>query len=127
MKKLLFLVLFAAMAILCTSCYQTRTAVGDYQMIRKEAGKSATYTYAKGKQVWLFWGLIPLGRARVAVPPHGNCEIRTQVNFFDGILTTLTGGLFSMATIKVKARWEKPDTPSQETLSPAQTTVPKTE
>ena len=99
MKKLLLLLL---LAVVCTSCYTTRTSIGDYRIATK-ADKASSYTYSKGKQCYLFWGLIPLGRTHVSVPRDGHCEVRTSVNFFDGFLSLITGGIFAMQTIKVKA------------------------
>lgn len=37
------------------SCYATRTNVGGYREDKKEA-HARSYTYAKGKQVYLLWG-----------------------------------------------------------------------
>lgn len=99
MKKLLLMLLLAAV---CTSCYTTLTSIGDYRIATK-ADKADSYTYSKGKQCYLFWGLIPLGRTHVAVPRDGHCEVRTSLNFIDGFLSLITGGIFSMQTIKVKA------------------------
>ncbi|MDE7357667.1 MAG: Bor family protein, partial [Bacteroidales bacterium] len=96
MKKLLLMLLLATV---CTSCYTTRTSIGDYRIATK-ADKADSYTYSKGKQCYLFWGLIPLGRTHVAVPRDGHCEVRTSVNFIDGFLSLITGGIFSMQTIK---------------------------
>lgn len=99
MKKILVFLLLAG---LCTSCFTTRTSVGDYRIVTK-ADKAASYTYSKGKQCYLFWGLIPLGHARVAVPRDGDCEVRTGFGFGDFLLSLITGGIFSMQTVKVKA------------------------
>ena len=99
MKKL---ILFFIVCILCQSCFSTRTSAGDYR-VQKKVDKEASYNYSKAKQVYLFWGLLPLGRARAAVPPHGNCEIRTGFGFVDFLVGLLTGGVVTMQTIKVKA------------------------
>ncbi len=97
MKKSILLLMIVA--ILLPSCMTTRTAVGSY---REQEGK--TYTYSKGKQMYLFWGLVPLGRTRVATPVDGNCEVRTSYNFWDALFSCITGGIFEMQTIKVKAK-----------------------
>ena len=112
MRKSLILLVLALVAFFCQSCFSTRTTVGDYH-VTKKSSKAESYTYAKGKQVYLFWGLAPLGRTRVAVPPTGNCEIRTYFNFWDVLLSGITGGLFSMQTIKVKALYENRYSSSQ--------------
>lgn len=99
MKKLFLLLVIAFM---CQSCFTTRTSVGDYRISTK-VDKASAYNYSKVKQVYMFWGLVPLGRARAAVPSHGNCEIRTGIGFGDFLVTLLTGGIISMQTVKVKA------------------------
>ena len=99
MKKLLLLLM---VAVLCPSCFSTRTSIGDYRIATK-ADNSNAYTYAKVKQCYLFWGLIPLGHASVAVPRDGHCEVRTSFGFVDFLASILTAGIFSMQTIKVKA------------------------
>lgn len=99
MKKLL---LFLVLAFVCQSCYTTRTSVGDYRIATK-VDKASSYTYSKTKQCYLLWGLIPLGHAQTAVPRDSHCEIRTGFGFVDFLVSIITGGIFSMQTIKVKA------------------------
>lgn len=89
-----------ACALLLPSCYGTRTSVGEYRELSKN---SSTYTYAKGKQCYLFWGLVPLGRTNVNTPGDGNCEIRTKHSFGDFLVSLITAGIFQMQTIKVMA------------------------
>ncbi len=81
------------------SCMTTRTNVGSF---KEKQGKE--YVYAKGKQFWLFWGLLPLGRTNVNTPGNGDCEIVTRFNFVDVLISGLTGGLVSSYTIKVLAK-----------------------
>lgn len=90
-----------------SSCWTTKTNVGAY---RETQGN--VYTYAKGKQVWLFWGLIPLGRTNVNTPGDGNCQVVTRFNVADFLITVLTGGIFSTYTIKVKAKKPPVETPA---------------
>ena len=105
MKKIksLLTMLFLTIAIstIFTSCLTTKTSVGAF----KET-PGVEYTYAKGKQVWLFWGLLPLGRTNVNTPGDGNCEIVTRFNFGDVLISGLTGGIVTSYTIKVKAKKE---------------------
>jgi len=100
-KKVCFKVAVCALflAVLCSSCMTTKTCVGKY----KETVGS-TYTYAKGKQVWLFWGMLPLGRTGVATPSSGNCQVITRFNIMDLIINSCTGGVITTSTIKVKAK-----------------------
>lgn len=97
-------ILFAALTALMlgTSCMTTKTSVGQY---RENDGN--TYVYAKGKQLWLFWGVVPMGRTNVSTPASGNCQVITKRTFGDYLLTGLTAGIVSSYTIKVKAKKEE--------------------
>jgi hypothetical protein len=81
------------------SCMTTKTPVGSFT---ETVGKE--YTYAKGKQFWLFWGLVPIGRTNVNTPGDGNCEVVTKFNFGDVIISGLTGGIVTSHSIKVNAK-----------------------
>jgi hypothetical protein len=96
MKQLFILSLLSLFLI---SCMTTKTAVGEY---KEQQGKE--YTYAKAKQMWLFWGLIPLGRTSVNTPGDGNCEVITRFNVGDALISGLTLGILTSYTIKVKAK-----------------------
>jgi hypothetical protein len=101
-KKNLYQMLFLlAIVISLTfqSCMTTKTSVGNY---READGEE--YTYAKGKQLWVFWGLFPIGRTNVNTPGSGSCEVITRFNFGDVLITGLTAGIISSYTIKVKAK-----------------------
>lgn len=117
MKRIFVLMMTVIIALSLSSCWSTRTSVGGYTYSKK-VDKESTYTFAKGKQVYLFWGLIPCGRTNVATPADGNCQIRTKHGFLDAFLTIITGGVLSMQTIKVNA--PKPKTPN---AAPTATTV----
>ena len=101
MKKLksvqlaLAFTLFASM----TSCMTTKRNVGSYR-----ESQGSTYTYAKGKQVWLFWNILPLSRTSVSTPANGSCQVIRRFNLVDCLVTGLTGGLVNMETIKVVAK-----------------------
>ncbi len=82
-----------------TSCMTTKTNVGAY---RETQGSE--YTYGKGKQIWLFWGLLPLGRTSVNTPGDGNCQVITKFNLGDALISGLTVGIVTTYTIKVKAK-----------------------
>ena len=99
-KKLASIFLFAVLlSSLFMSCMTTKTPVGSYS---ETVGKE--YTYAKGKQFWLFWGLVPIGRTNVNTPNDGNCEVVTKFNFGDVIISGLTGGIVTSHSIKVNAK-----------------------
>ena len=77
----------------------TKTSVGQYTET-----KGQVYTYAKGKQLWVLWGLVPLGRTNVNTPGDGNCQVVTKLTFSDFLITGLTGGILSSYSIRVKAK-----------------------
>lgn len=112
MGKKSFLVLAVAGALLLSSCYGTKTQVGRYREIVKVEDQD-TYNYSKGKQAYFLWGFFPMGRTQVATPEHGNCQIKTRHGVLDMLVTVLTGGIFSMQTIKVKAPKVTSDTYSE--------------
>ena len=70
------MVIIALCSILLSSCMMTKTSVGAY---KESTGKE--YTYDKGKQMWLFWGLVPIGRTDVSTPTNGECEVITKFKF----------------------------------------------
>lgn len=82
-----------------SSCLVTKTSVGQFTETR---GKE--YTYAKGKQLWLCWGIIPLGRTNVNTPKDGNCQVVTRYKFGDFLITGLTAGILTSYSIEVKAK-----------------------
>jgi len=96
------LAVFVTIALLfsSTSCMMTKTDVGDFREVRGEI----PYNYSKGRQLWLFWGLIPLGRTKVNTPGHGNCQVVTKFNFGDVLISGLTGGILFSYSIKVRVK-----------------------
>lgn len=92
-------VIFLLITSVFSSCMMTKTSVGPY---KETEGKE--YTYAKAKQIWLFWGIVPLGRTSVNTPGDGNCEIITKRAPGDMLVTFLTLGIVSSYTIKVNAK-----------------------
>jgi hypothetical protein len=103
MKKIKSLTLIAILALTAstflTSCLTTKTNVGAYRETQTN-----DYTYAKGKQLWLFWGIVPIGRTSVNTPGDGNCQVITRFTFSDVLISGLTAGIVSSYTIKVKAK-----------------------
>ena len=103
MKRLksltLITILTLTVSTLLFSCMTTKTDVGAY---RETQG--VEYKYAKGKQFWLFWGILPLGRTKVNTPADGNCQIVTRFNVLDALISSVTGGLVTSYTIKIKAK-----------------------
>jgi hypothetical protein len=96
MKKVIYTIAFTA---LLTSCMTTRTPVGNYV---ETEGKE--YTYAKGKQFWVLWGIFPIGRTQVNTPSDGNCQVVTKYKFSDILISGLTGGIVTSYSIKVEVK-----------------------
>jgi len=100
MKKVKRLLLVLPITLLLmSSCMMTKTSVGAY---KESVGKE--YTYDKGKQMWLFWGVLPIGRTDVSTPTNGACEVITKFKFTDLLISGLTGGIVTSYSIKVKAK-----------------------
>lgn len=112
-------VFMLAVLTLLPSCMTTRTSVASY---RETEGDE--YVYAKGKQCYLFWGLVPLGRTRVATPADGNCEVRTRYGFWDAFLSVITGGIFEMQSIRVYAKHPQKAAPAADKQQQRQTVLP---
>ena len=91
-------VLLVAMAFLFASCMSTYTDVGSYD------GGEGSFEYSRGKQCYLFWGLLPLGRGGAETPQSGVCRVSTHQTFGDCAVTALTLGIFSMQTVEVSPR-----------------------
>ena len=87
------------LSISLNSCMTTKTPVGEYQT---QTGEE--YKYSKGKQLWIFWGLVPLGRTNVNTPSDGNCEVITKFTIGDALISTFTFGIITSYTINVKAK-----------------------
>ena len=92
-------IIMILVATMLSSCMTTKTSMNKY---KETPGQ--TYKYSKGKQCYLFWGLVPIGRPSVATPVGEPCQVRTSFRLFDAICSSITGGIFSMQTIKVVAK-----------------------
>ncbi|MCC6447158.1 MAG: hypothetical protein IT215_00540 [Chitinophagaceae bacterium] len=99
MKAKKFIVMMAIAIFTLQSCMTTKTSIGSY---REDEGNR--YTYSRSKQVWLFWGLLPVGRTYTNTPGDGNCQVVTRFNFTDVLISALTGGIVMSQNIKVKAK-----------------------
>jgi hypothetical protein len=80
----------------------TQTPVGAYM---ETPGKEVTFD--KGKQFWLFWGIVPIGKTHVSTPSNGNCQVTTKIKLGDFIISGLTGGIVTSTTIKVEVKEQK--------------------
>lgn len=102
MKRLFLLAIIASM-FLFESCLVHRHTVGDGPV----GDAPRTEVYARAKQLYLFWGLVPLGHTQCATPKDGDYQIKTSHNIADAIITGITGGIVSIRTVKVNVYKEK--------------------
>ena len=93
------MIVAASALLLLSSCRTTKTNVGTFREAHGEK-----YTYSKGKQVWILWGIFPLGRTSVNTPQSGNCQVVTRTNLADFIVSGITAGIITTETIKVIAK-----------------------
>jgi hypothetical protein len=103
MKRMKSIALMATLMLflstITSSCLTTKTSVGAFTETQGNE-----YTYAKGKQFWLFWGIMPLGRTSVNTPTDGICQVVTKFNFGDALISGLTGGIVTSYSIKITAK-----------------------
>ncbi len=95
MKTLFATVL--AVLLITSSCMTHRHTVGEGPI----GVKGKTDVHSRAKQSYLFWGLIPLGRPSPHTPTDNNYQIKTGYNVGDFIISSLTGGIFSIRTVRI--------------------------
>ena len=81
----------------------TRTTIGDGPV----GSNGSTEVFSKSKQMYLFWGFVKLGSSQPVIPEDKNVQIKTSFNVVDAIVTSITGGIFSMQTVKVIVKKEE--------------------
>ena len=95
--------LFLSMLLFLPSCMITQTSVKNFDELSGQ-----NYYYAKGKQNYLFWGLMPLEKPNITTPQDEPCQVRTQQTFVDGLVSTITAGIFSMQSVQIVAKRPEP-------------------
>lgn len=96
--KISFL-LFVALSFCLTSCYTTRTSLGNYNEL---PGKPTEFS--KGKQLWFIYGIFPAGRTQVNIPKTPDCQVVTKYGFVDIIIKGITVGLVQTETIQIMVK-----------------------
>jgi hypothetical protein len=97
------IVLLLALMFSFQSCYVNRTTIGDGPV-----GKSGDKVqYSKTKQVYLFWGGIAVGQGQPATPTAPHYQVKTSFNFWDGVISALTGGIVSTRSVKIYTKNDK--------------------
>ncbi len=120
MKRIIILICVSiALCFTMESCFTTKTYVGERGTSYKE--------YSRGKQWFLFWGLIPVGNPNTPTPSDGKCMVSSKNNFVDMIITGFTGGIVSTRTVIVKQPTSNIVVPvkqnSQEVTQPQEETI----
>lgn len=96
MKKF---ILFILSIVVFTSCYTTRTYIGNYKQLSKTM---QSYEYDQARQFYVISGLVPLGRPQPKVP-NEPCMIQVKSKFVDYLLSLGTFGILSSRTVEVFA------------------------
>jgi ribosomal protein L35AE/L33A len=76
--------------------------------------KGKTKIHSRAKQMYLFWGLVPLGRPEPHRPSDNNYQIKTGANVGDAILSTITLGVVQWRTIRILVHDEEKVNPNKE-------------
>ena len=109
MKKLSRLFLMITFSIvLFSSC---ATHVQRLSVNNGPAGKhpSKTETYSRSKQLYIFWGLLPLGWSQPSTPTDKGYQVKTYKGFWDNVIGTITVGIVSSRSSKILIYEEKHD------------------
>ena len=86
--------------IVLSSCSVQRYTVGNGPIGPQQVER----VYARGRNFYLFAGLIPLNRATPVVPSDGNYQIKSSFNVVDWLITGITGGLITSRQTKILIR-----------------------
>ena len=97
--KITLLATMLIVGSMASSCMTTKTPVGAY---KETSGQ--VYKYSRTKQLWLFWGILPIGRSSCSTPASGVCEVVTRFNITDALISALTGGILTSYTVRVNAK-----------------------
>jgi len=99
MKNLLAIVLL--LSVFCLqSCYVQYHSYGDGPKMQS-AGKDRVEEYSHAKAFYLIFGLIPINEPNAELPKDNNYTIKTSLNFWDGVVSGITFGIFCMGTERV--------------------------
>lgn len=102
MKKPVKLIGPALLLCMClSSCFVSRVDVGSNGNKFATTQDKATIIYSKTKNVYLFWGLLPISNQQPPTPPGCNYTVETRTDLFDVLLFALTDGIFGMQTVKI--------------------------
>lgn len=71
-------------------------------------GKRGLVKYDQRRKVYLFWGLVGLGKGRLATPADCGYQIKTSNNAWDMLIYGLTGGIVGSRTQKVLVSRDSP-------------------
>ncbi len=98
-KKQLLYSLVLVLLISVGGCMTTKTNIGLYKETEGNVSK-----YSKGRQLWVFWGTVSVGKTRLETPSTGSCQIVTRQNLKDIAISIVTAGFVKSQTIKVNIK-----------------------
>ena len=120
MRKHLLFVSVITVLLTLQGCYVNRHTIGTGPV-----GKCYNCKKVSGyKQLYLFWGLLPIGNPGSVQPQGGEkgYQIKSSTNIVDMLINGLTFGILSSRTVKYLVRRE--DYRSGKTPTPAPTPTP---
>ena len=106
MKKALKFGTMFVVLISLNSCFVNRTTVSN-----GPNGKGESVRYSHKKQLYVFWGLLALNPSQPKLPETCGYQLKSSFNFADVLVTSITGGIFSMRTVKVLVFKDSPCDP----------------
>lgn len=62
---------------------------------------SKTDTYSRSKQLYMFWGLLPLGWSQASTPTDKGFQVKTYKGFWDNVIGVISVGIVSSRSTKV--------------------------
>jgi len=87
----------ALLTIFLSSCTVQRHVIGDGPVTKDEVGS----VYSSDRNLYLFYGIIPLNRPNSRIPVDGNYQIKTCHSFVDGLISGVTCGIITSRTTKI--------------------------
>lgn len=73
--------------------------------------------YSQATEVYIGWGAISMGRPVLALPSHGNYQIKTAANIGDRIIDIVTMGFVSSRTITILVYRDEPIYPADSPIN----------
>lgn len=104
LRRIFAMAVLALVLLGSPGCFVNRHTVNN-----GPEGKRGLVKYDQRRKVYLFWGLVGLGKNRGPMTPS-NCgyQIKTSNNAWDMLIYGLTGGIVSSRTQKILVSRDSP-------------------